>query len=137
MAYICVRCKNNRKDFEFKNNKRLKTCNRCRQEKQRYAKTKKGKQVYSISSKKWNQTIKGKISAKQTYYRMIKKYPLKVKARNFLYRNVKKGKLKKESCQKCMNKKVEAHHEDYNKPLEVIWLCKKHHVELHELRKEK
>ena len=27
--------------------------------------------------------------------------------------------------------KVEAHHEDYDKPLDVIWMCRKCHVALH------
>ena len=31
-------------------------------------------------------------------------------------------------CEKCeITKKIEAHHPDYTKPLEVIWLCNAHH----------
>ncbi|MCE9565783.1 MAG: hypothetical protein K8U57_27475 [Planctomycetes bacterium] len=28
-------------------------------------------------------------------------------------------------------RQVEAHHDDYTKPLEVRWLCRKHHIEWH------
>lgn len=48
---------------------------------------------------------------------------------------VKNNTLKKEACA-CGEKKVEAHHVDYSKPLEVIWCCKKHHIELDHMRKE-
>lgn len=47
---------------------------------------------------------------------------------------IKKGRLKKEPCY-CGETKVEAHHPDYRKPLEVIWACKKHHVELDKMRR--
>lgn len=30
----------------------------------------------------------------------------------------------------CGDKKSTAHHEDYNKPLEVVWVCLKHYAEL-------
>lgn len=43
---------------------------------------------------------------------------------------IRSGKLVKELCW-CGSSKVQGHHEDYNKPLEVIWLCIKHHKELH------
>lgn len=37
------------------------------------------------------------------------------------------GTIVKKPCQVCGNLKVEGHHEDYSKPLEVDWLCRKHH----------
>ena len=41
------------------------------------------------------------------------------------------GKLKKKPCAICGRKKVAAHHYDYNRPLDVIWLCGPHHTRLH------
>ncbi len=58
----------------------------------------------------------------------------KANARAYLNAYVNKGKIKKEPCVVCGEmEKVEAHHEDYDKPLEVIWYCRKHHIELHSL----
>lgn len=37
------------------------------------------------------------------------------------------GRLKKLPCQICGSKKVQGHHKDYNRPLEVVWLCLQHH----------
>lgn len=39
--------------------------------------------------------------------------------------------LTKEPCLACGEMKVDAHHPDYNYPLNVIWLCRKHHREIH------
>lgn len=54
--------------------------------------------------------------------------------KNFARRQVsyalKTGTLKKEPCI-CGETKVDAHHGDYKRPLDVIWLCKKHHSEVH------
>jgi site-specific recombinase XerD len=40
-------------------------------------------------------------------------------------------KIKQEPCIKCGAQKSEAHHPDYSKPLEVVWLCDYHHKEEH------
>ena len=53
--------------------------------------------------------------------------PLKVKARRKVYIELRAGRLKKQPCEKCGAKKVEAHHPDYNKPLDIQWLCYYHH----------
>ena len=50
---------------------------------------------------------------------------------------LKKGALKKRPCEKCSCKKVDAHHDDYTKPLKVRWLCRKHHLELHRIDSKK
>jgi hypothetical protein len=43
-----------------------------------------------------------------------------------------RGLLKREPCAVCgETKKIHAHHENYNLPLRVIWLCAKHHKEYH------
>lgn len=38
---------------------------------------------------------------------------------------------KKQTCRICGNLKSEAHHDDYAKPYDVIWLCRKHHIIRH------
>jgi len=52
-------------------------------------------------------------------------------ARNAVSNAIRNNKLKKQPCEVCGELKVQAHHEDYSKPLEVNWLCKDHHSELH------
>ena len=44
------------------------------------------------------------------------------------------GKLTKKPCEKC-GAEAEAHHDDYNYPLKVRWLCRKHHAEWHRFNK--
>ena len=44
---------------------------------------------------------------------------------------VKVGKLQRKPCDVCGASRSQAHHDDYEKPLEVMWLCPKHHKERH------
>ena len=56
---------------------------------------------------------------------------------------VKKIIIRKNRCEKCLDTgtfkngrtKIQAHHSNYNKPLDVIWLCQKCHYEWHKNNK--
>jgi len=58
------------------------------------------------------------------------KHPERYKARTAVNNAVRDGRLIKLPCCVCGAKNSTAHHEDYNKPLEVIWVCLLHHHEL-------
>lgn len=53
------------------------------------------------------------------------------KAHNAVNNAVRDGKLEKLPCDFCGDQKVEAHHKDYARPLDVVWLCAKCHKRLH------
>ena len=56
----------------------------------------------------------------------------KANARSYANVYKRRGKLIQEDCIKCGNPESEMHHEDYDKPLEVTWLCRDCHLEYHE-----
>lgn len=57
--------------------------------------------------------------------------PEKAKAWRLTTRAIQCGRLTRMPCEVCGNPESEAHHDDYSKPLEVRWLCFKHHREHH------
>jgi len=61
-----------------------------------------------------------------------KKYPERVNAMNAVARALRRGILTKGPCEVCATTtRIEAHHPDYTKPLDVMWLCRIHHREQH------
>jgi len=59
------------------------------------------------------------------------KYPEKYQAHNIVSNAVRDGRLEKQSCEICGCEQSQAHHEDYSRPLDVRWLCFKHHRKIH------
>jgi hypothetical protein len=49
---------------------------------------------------------------------------------------IRNGLLVRMPCIRCGKEKTEAHHEDYDKPLEVMWLCTPCHKQRHKELKE-
>lgn len=55
----------------------------------------------------------------------------RIKARSILCNAVRDEKIKRLSCAVCGKNNAEAHHDNYDNPLQVRWLCRKHHQQLH------
>lgn len=116
----CKNCDNRRHKVWRKNNpekvremsrlQRIRYPDKMRASVRKYAKE--HPEVSRRGVRKWAEKNWNKISAHKKVY-----YALKV------------GKLKRKKCH--CGKKAHAHHENYSKPLEVIWLCPIHHKERH------
>ncbi len=55
----------------------------------------------------------------------------KYRAGNMLHSAIRDGRLIRQPCEVCGDIKSQGHHDDYSKPLEVRWLCFKHHQMQH------
>jgi hypothetical protein len=58
----------------------------------------------------------------------VARHPDKAHAHRAVQNAIRAGKLLRQPCEVCRTTiKVQAHHHDYSKPLDVRWLCFKHH----------
>ncbi len=64
------------------------------------------------------------------YYRQ-QQNALKVAARRAVGSAIRSRRLAKKPCESCGIPETEAHHEDYSKPLDVQWYCRKCHSKRH------
>lgn len=64
------------------------------------------------------------------------KNPEKAKAQMILNAAVQNGTVLRGWCEMCREGNTHGHHDDYSKPLEVRWLCPKHHSEEHRKKKQ-
>lgn len=80
----------------------------------KYRKTERGIEIYHDAAKKY--------AANNAEKRV---------AVNAVNNAIRAGIIKRGPCIVCGKKKTHAHHEDYEKKLDVIWLCPKHHVAHH------
>jgi len=55
----------------------------------------------------------------------------KMVCRSYTHVYLKRGKLTKQPCEVCGDPKSQIHHDDYDKPLEVRWFCRPHHLKNH------
>jgi hypothetical protein len=55
----------------------------------------------------------------------------KTDARAAAQKAVRDGVLKRGPCEDCGDPDTEAHHDDYSRPLDVRWLCRRHHSDWH------
>jgi len=86
-----------------------------------------------ICAQKYRSSKKGKSVSLKSANRYAKKFPLQRKAVVAVKCAIKAGKIhRKETCSTCGKKRLtDAHHHDYSKPLEVVFLCRSCHAAWH------
>lgn len=129
----CLICKESKhEEFFYKDSSRkdgqsprCKNCERLMLRERRQ----KHKAVFSKKDRNYYQKHKEITLAKRKEDYVLNKN--KIQARGLVKTAISNGKLKKMACEKCGDRNVAAHHPDYSKPLEVVWLCPQCHMQLH------
>jgi hypothetical protein len=84
----------------------------------------------------YSKTEKGKASLSKARKRYLDSNPDKRAAHVILGNAIRDGRIIKLPCECCSSTdRIHGHHEDYTKPIDVIWLCPRHHAALHKLKK--
>ena len=131
MTRVCTKCKVPQPLEKFGRNKGTKDglaiwCKDCTR---RYRQSEEGK----AARKRYRQSALGTASMNQCKKRWLQANQDKRKAHSVLAYAIRRGNIiPPETCSVPTCDAVpQAHHEDYSKPLEVVWLCHRHHKELH------
>ena len=81
--------------------------------------------------RKYRQTDRGKVVVRKAVHKWIKNNPKKFLAHQSILSMARLGLITAKPCEVCGIKKVHAHHDDYDRPYEVRWLCPQHHKDRH------
>jgi len=92
-----------------------------------YSKTEEGDKI----RRAYRKSDVGKASTAASVQRDREAHPEKHRARQIAYNARRRGDLIAKPCEECGEEKVHAHHCDYSKPMEVMWLCNDHHSAWH------
>lgn len=113
-------------------------CQRCYDRERGRKRRLTDKECIKTNWKKHYDNNKEKIVERNKKYRKTEKHKQYLKARKYKRKAIdaannaeKFGKIKKQPCEVCDSPDVHKHHDDYSKPLEVRWFCRRHHEELH------
>ena len=136
----CRTCKETKPESEFRLRKRadredywIRDCVECiRLDSRRHGKSGRGRRA----RRRWYENGgKEKVARNNVTYRASGKRPPltpeKSRCKNLFHSAVRRGKIVRGPCTICGTRPSEGHHEDYSKPLEVVWLCRPCHAYAH------
>lgn len=134
----CSRCEQEKvaEDFARSLTTKDKLSHICRACKRLYDQNyrKENREKINAKERKWRKENRDWTREKWREYR--ENNPKKYRAHYLVCNAVKRKRLEKEPCEVCGSELSQAHHDDYDKPLEVRWLCAQHHSDWHKLHGE-
>ncbi len=150
MQKICKRCQRNLDISEFYKHKmmgdgHLSFCKECTKKRvkkhrennleriQEYDRSRGMNTERVAAREEYRKTESGKQAFARARRKYRTKYPDRNAARGFVYRAIRSGKITKpDCCSECgATGRIHGHHEDYTKPLDVVWLCPACHTRRH------
>jgi hypothetical protein len=134
----CFKCKEEKDLSEFYRHKRmgdgyLGKCKECAKKDSTINRNKNIEKIREYDRKRSCLPHRLKLN-KDKAIRFRAQFPLKYKTHRAVSNAVRDKKLiKPKICSACNKprKRIEGHHDDYSKPLDVIWLCSACHSQLH------
>jgi len=122
---VCFKCEQEKPVSEFYRHKMMADghLNKCKECAKRDVRTHRAKSdsVREYDRRRGNRQPPGYIKA----YR--KQNPKKYAAHTAVANAIRDGRLQRQSCEVCGDTNTHGHHDDYSKPLDVRWLCPRHH----------
>jgi hypothetical protein len=132
----CRNCGEERPHSEFYKNKITKDglaswCKSCDRNRDRkaYSKSYRSGGSYSQVRERYRKSDHGRKANREYLRKQRELFPEKIRARETVNSAVRWGRVSKPvACERCgAGGRIEAHHSDYSKPLDVVWLCKACH----------
>ena len=129
---ICKGCQEIKLLSDFFHNSHMKDghlnyCSSCIRENRRsyqreYSKSRRKKESYKLYQASYMKEYMRSYSKTETGRKINRTSQAVIRA-------IRSGKMEKGICTECgTNKRIEAHHEDYLRPLNIEWLCSTHHA---------
>lgn len=145
--YFCKQCREAKSpdDFYISNRSKCKACTTANVKANRDAKAEyyraydrkryRDNPVRKEGAKKCSASPAGIRSRAASAARNRKEHPEKYKARNAVNNALRDGKIERSPCHFCQSEQnLQAHHEDYDHPFDVVWLCASCHGKLHGIK---
>lgn len=126
----CSRCKESKpvRSFYKRDGKPRSECKAC-SNKDKSVWVSKNRDKVQAQNRDWYKNNKEK---KDKWYKENREaHPERAEAHNLVAVAIQKRWLVPQPCEKCSEPKTVAHHEDYDKPLEVNWYCRSCHTKVH------
>ena len=110
---------------------RNKVCKECYKKRVSAYQKNEGLEKKRVTGRRYAASEKGLLQRRIPDQRYAEKNPKKRRAKDALKWALGSGKIKRMPCEICGETKAHGHHDDYDKPLEVRWLCPIHHKQWH------